>query len=297
MPLELRFKHQWDLDRRRRRLEIGLPYCELFVTPDQIGRLLPARRAALVGIFDNDAHAGGLHVPADLAENPNARIVHRHERADTLARREAQHRYHLARWRRIAVECDHAQLVAGERYPVYFAGAGIEHVQQHALTLLDSQWLTRSHDFAIDGGDFVARVHGTVVASQHVAAPIVQREEKLLIVASGLIAGLDHQEAMLSAILPARQITHRHRVRVVPAKAGRARYKGITRHGIWRDRRRTFLDASISVHRRKQAVPMHNLLAVIMVRDFDGHWPALLQTQYGARNLAVVGNGFELMTR
>src|SRR3984957_151747 len=72
MTLELRFNNQRDIDWRGRRLCIGLRGGELLIIPHQISRLLPPRPTSLVRIFDNDAHAGGLHVLAHFAKDPDA---------------------------------------------------------------------------------------------------------------------------------------------------------------------------------------------------------------------------------
>ena len=207
----------------------GLRGGELFVVPDEIGRLLPARGARPIFIFDGHGHAERLNVLANLAEHPDARIVHLHERADALSGREPQHGYRARARHRVAIESHHAQGVAGERNPVHLGGARVEDMQQDALPLLDPERLAESHDLAVDRGDRVARVHRAVFIREQVAGPVMQGKKELLIVARGIVARFDHQKSVLSAVLRPREIVHRHGMGVIPAKAGGARRKGVAK--------------------------------------------------------------------
>ena len=75
--------------------------------------------------------------------------------------------------------------------------------------------------------------------------PIVKGEKKFLIVEAGIVARLYHQEAVLTAVLSAREIAHRHSVSVIPTKTGRARDKGVACDGVSGDRRGAFLDSAV----------------------------------------------------
>ena len=73
----------------------------------------------------------------------------------------------------------------------------------------------------------VVGIHGAVAAAGHFAVPVVQGEEEFLIVAGGVFAGLDQQEAVLAGVLGFFQIGSGKGVGVIPAKAC-----GVGREGV-----------------------------------------------------------------
>src|ERR1700722_10709866 len=74
MPAEPRFEHERQEYRRRRCTVRGLRSRKLLMARDEIGRLLPASRAAPVLVFDSHRHAERLDVLANLAEYPDAGV-------------------------------------------------------------------------------------------------------------------------------------------------------------------------------------------------------------------------------
>ena len=85
---EFRFKDERDVDYVSwiggRRRGCG----KLAVIPEKIFGLLPGGFAGAAGVFDDDSRACGLDVFADLAEDPDAGVVHFDKDADALGWRE-----------------------------------------------------------------------------------------------------------------------------------------------------------------------------------------------------------------
>ena len=64
---------------------------ELAVVPDELFGLDPGGFAGGAGVLDDDAHAGGLDVFADFAEDPDAGVVELDESGDAFGGREGKH--------------------------------------------------------------------------------------------------------------------------------------------------------------------------------------------------------------
>jgi hypothetical protein len=129
------------------------------------------------------------------------------------------------------------------------------------------------------------------------AVPIVQGEKELLIVACGTIARLDHQEAVLAAVLGASEVAHGHGVSVIPAKSGRTWCKRIACGPAGSDGWRALLQRAIYIGREKQTVPMDHFRTIAVIADLDGDRLALFEAQQGAGSLAVVRERLALVTR
>jgi hypothetical protein len=125
----------------------------------------------------------------------------------------------------------------------------------------------------------------------------MQGEKVLLIVARRIIAWLDHEEAVLSAVLRARKVVHRHGMGVIPAKAGRPRRQLVADARTWGNGRGSFLERAIRLGRRKQAMPMDHFGPFRVVCHLDRDGLILLQPQQAARHLAVVGCGSQAVSR
>jgi hypothetical protein len=106
----------------------------------------------------------------------------------------------------------------------------------------------------------------------------MQREEKFLIVPTMVLVGFDHQEAVLTPILPEAEILHGHGVRVVPAKPRRSGNKRIAGRRPRRDWRRTFLHGAIDIRRDKQAVPVHHFGPFAPIGHLYRHGPVFFET-------------------
>ena len=91
--------------------------------------------AGAARVLDNRAHPGVAEVVARFAENPDARRVHDDDGGDALGRTEAQRLDLCLGGDGSAIEREHLKLVAREREPMRFSGAGVENVKEHALAL------------------------------------------------------------------------------------------------------------------------------------------------------------------
>src|ERR1700744_2155612 len=165
-------------------------------------------------------------------------------------------------------------------------------MQKDALPLLNAQRFAKSHHLAVDGGDTVAWIHRAVGSAEQVTVPIVKGEKKFLIVESGVVAWFYHQKAVLTAVLSAGEIAHRHGVSVIPAKTGRARHEGVACDGVSGYGRGAFLDSAVDFRGQQQTVPVNHLWAIGPVGNLDGNGLILLLASQRGRRLAVVGPGF-----
>jgi hypothetical protein len=102
--------------------------------------------------------------------------------------------------RRVAVEPHHLELVAGERKLNVVGGAGIQEVEQHALSLFDAHRLAITQTLPIDGEALVAdfpsvrflvflwlpwlraRIFLLVLRRREVSLPLMRGQKEFLIV-------------------------------------------------------------------------------------------------------------------
>ena len=125
----------------------------------------------------------------------------------------------------------------------------------------------------------------------------MQRKKELLIVARGILTRLDHQKAVLSAVLRSSEVVHRHGVGVIPAKAGRAGREGVAGARAHLDGGRPFFDGAVRLGGCEEAVQMDHLRPVGVVRHLDGHRLILFKAQQGTGDLAVVGGRLQSVAR
>ena len=111
--------------------------------------------------------------------------------------------------------------------------------------------------------------------------PIAEGQEDFLIIISWIVRGFDDQETVLSGVGAAVKIEAGHGVRVIPARAGRARGELIAAAAARRDHRRAFLLGAVHVGRNEQAVPVNELGDVGVVDDVHGDGHALAHAQEG----------------
>ena len=263
------------------------------VIPDDSVGLLPCGFAGAPGVFDDNAHAGGLDVLAHLAQNPDAGIVHFDDGADALGGGQAQHGNGLGIGNWIAVESDDAELVTCERDPMLLGRTGVEDVQEDALSVLDAQRFAKTEDTAVDGGKSIFGIHRTVSAAGHLAFPVVKGEEEFLVVVAGVVAGLDEQKAMLAGVLRLFEVCAGEGVGVVPAEACRAGRVGIARLAAGGDHRRAFFHGAIDIGRQKETVPMNDFFVGGVVGHIDGDLLPFPEAKQRAGDLLVVGDGLD----
>ena len=113
------------------------------------------------------------------------------------------------------------------------------------LPWLDANRFARAQGFVVDGKHLVADFEAGRVGVERLGAlglrpgvacvivifffgiekglPFAEREEDFLVVISGIVRGLDHEKAELAGVGAAVQVRPGHRVRVIPARPGRAR--------------------------------------------------------------------------
>ena len=263
------------------------------VAPDEVGGLLPLGWTGAAGVLDDDTHAGSLNVLAHFAEDPDAGVVAFDQGGYALGRGKAELRDSggVGDW--VAVEGDDLELMAGEGDPVGIRGAGVEDVEEKPLALPDADGIVVAEGAAVDGGDVVERLHGAVVATGEVAAPVVQGEEGFNVVAGRVVAGFDEKQAVLAGVLAELEIAAGEGVGVKPAKAGWGGREGVASGGAGGDHRRAFFHGAIDRRRKSKAVPVDDLGAGGLVDDVDGDGPAFGEAEKWARDLTVIGDRVE----
>ena len=80
---------------------------------------------------------------------------------------------------------------------------------------------------------------------------------------------LDDQKAELPGVAAAVQVVHRHRVGVIPARAGGRRRELVAPAAVRRHGRRAFFLGAVDLRRNEQTVPVHLLRHVGVVDDID----------------------------
>src|SRR5512132_2548232 len=83
-------------------------------------------------------------------------MVHLHDGRDALSSTEPQHRHVGGCWHRIAIERHYAKDVPRKREAADLGRARIEHMEQHALTLLHTERLASSPRLAVYAEQLVA---------------------------------------------------------------------------------------------------------------------------------------------
>ena len=162
---------------RGRRLGLA----EQRVVPTKWPGLGPLRLALSVRVFDDDAHPVCAVVVSEIAHQPHARMRHLDDRGDALRRAQPQDRHVRRRRDGIAVERDDAKHVTGQRQAADFGRTGIQHVEQHALSLLHADRVAMAEHLAVDAEEFVACLEalGCSLLSSSAAFPdLLQRFER-----------------------------------------------------------------------------------------------------------------------
>ena len=110
----------------------------------------------------------------------------------------------------------------------------------------------------------------------------------LLVVLAGVVAGLDVEEAELAGVGALDGGRPSHGVRVIPARAGRARRELIAAAAMRGDRRRALLFYAVDFGWDRNAVPVDQFRYICVVDDIDGDGLALTHAQDRAGRGAVV---------
>ena len=93
------------------------------IVPGKLLRLLPLRLAAAAAYSTSDPHARRHDVLAHFAHDPDAGMVHLHQRRDALGRSQAKHGDKLRLSHLVAIERDDLELMPGKSDPVHFRRA------------------------------------------------------------------------------------------------------------------------------------------------------------------------------
>src|SRR5271156_2296505 len=132
-------------------------------------------------------------------------------------------------------------------------------MHQQPLALFDTNGLTETKHFAIDGRHVVDRIHVSVIAALEVTAPIMKSKEDLAIVASRVLSRFDHEKTVESTVLGLCKIFARECMGVKPTESWRVRPEGIpgrcSRGNHWC----AFFHRTVNIRGQEQAVPVNDL--------------------------------------
>ena len=176
---------------------------------------MPERLLVLVGVLKDEAEAGGADGVFGGSEDPDAGVVHLDQGVDALAGAEEEGLDQRGVGDGVAVEREDLELVAGEREAAVLNGAGVEEVEEDAVTLFDAEGFAGAERLVVDAvgvgvdleavgvgvhlrliGLFGLRVGLTLLVGVFHAGgeegfPVAQGEEDLLVVGAG-IGAFDH---------------------------------------------------------------------------------------------------------
>ena len=295
---------------------------EAEVVPLEGGRGSPEGLGLLIGVFDDDAHAVVAVVVGEIAENPDAGMIHGDEGGDALGRAEPEDRNLGAGGDGVAVESDDFEGVTGEGEAANFCGAAVEDVEEQAFAGFDSDGIAVAEHAAIDGEGvvadfetvrhafgkrsfhggfanglerFVARI-GSEEVHVHIAATaegrleFLEGEKDFAVVIAGRRNGFDVNGADLAGILAGREIRASAIVGVIEAETRGIGSEVEAAQAVGGDVGSAFFGGAVHVDRNELAVPVELLGRVGVVEDVDGDRLALLEAEEGAGELAVIGD-------
>src|SRR5215469_3110563 len=104
--------------------------------------------------------------------------------------------------------------------------ARVHHAEQHTLAGLNANRLACAQYFPVNGSELVLDVERAVFRERRL--PFVEKDRNFLIVAAGLIPGIDDHHPELARVRSAAQIAARHNAAVVPKRSCRTRSESVT---------------------------------------------------------------------
>ncbi len=110
----------------------------------------PLRRAVLIGVFDHNAQAALANRILRRAQDPNAGLVHLHDRVDALTRTQHQNVHGRRRGHRISIQRDHVEFVTGQRQVPVLDGARVQKMKQHSFAGIHADGLARAQRLVVD---------------------------------------------------------------------------------------------------------------------------------------------------
>ena len=116
----------------------------------------------------------------------------------------------------------------------------------------------------------------------------MEADEDLTVVVSRILARLDHEEAMLAAVLRFGKVAAREGMRVEPTKPRRIRLESVSSFVSRGDHRRAFFHCAIYRRGKKQAVPVNNLRISGEVVNLNCLFYTLAHAKKWTGDLAVV---------
>src|SRR5665213_3292970 len=116
----------------------------------------------------------------------------------------------------------------------------------------------------------------------------MQRDEDLLVVASGFALWVDDEEAVLPGIETAAEILPRKGVAMIPARARRRGIEAEAPRLARLDHRRALFHRAIDLRRDLEPVPMHDVGSVGHVRYCDRDPLSFAHANHRPGNLVVV---------
>jgi hypothetical protein len=261
-------------------------------------------------------------VVIEIAENPNAGMIHFYGGGNAFCGAEPQHRNSSGIGDRIAVEGHDLEGVTGKRQTANLRGAAIENVKQDALALFDANGFAVPEHPAVNGEGFVAdfetlghafgergfhrrfpgifeglyfaggreEVHVHIAAAAELRVEFLQYQKHFAIEIPGRRFWLDVHRPDLAAVLPGGEIGARAIVGVIEAKTRGIGSEGDAALAIRGNEGSAFLGGAIDFVGDALAVPMKLFGRVGFVEDVDGDGLAFFETQQRAGKDTIVGS-------
>src|ERR1700738_2328175 len=206
---------------------------------------MPLRFTFPPRVLHDDPHPAITIFVHGSTEDPNARILHLHDRVNAFRRSELEH-FDLIRTRhRITVQRDDVKFVTRQSQFDRLGGAGVKDTKHDSLTFLNADWIPVPQASAIDRKgsvtDFPAvgflSLIGVYFGFQswvlwfaallfHLTGTVegfklVCGQKHFLIIATGLVIRLDVNDSELSRVQSAVEIASRHYMGMHPTNPGR----------------------------------------------------------------------------
>ena len=112
--------------------------------------------------------------------------------------------------------------MTGKRQPDFVCGARIQETKQDTLAHAHAKRFATPEHFVVQSCGTVSDLPAIVTRAQRGQGwlPVMGRNADFLVVVAGVASGLDNRETILARETGTAQIGMRHRVRVIPARAG-----------------------------------------------------------------------------
>src|ERR1700722_9918876 len=261
---------------------------------------MPLRFALSARVLHDDPHPAITIFVHRSTQDPDTRIFHLHDGVNSFGRPELEH-FNLTRPRNgVAVQRDDIEFVTWQGQFDGLCGAGVQDAKHDSLTFLDPYWITGSEASSIDGKSLVADFPSVGFLSLivvyfgfqswilwlgallfHLTGAVerfklVRGQKHFLIIATGLVIGLDVNDSELSRVQPAKQVASGHHMGMYPTNPGRPGSELVADLPTGRHHNAFFFAGSVDFRRDELSMPMDELRGVRIVKHLYRNLLALV---------------------